>query len=152
YSPWVTNRIDPTRMALAGSHVYVTQDTLTGAQDPSATTVDLTLIDLNPAGGPNMFKLAYGTRDNPNMLLAGADGGNYLFQSTTAAAGSLVPVTAYRAAGGYIPTGLVLDPRSAQRYYVADFTNIWGTTNQGASFTNLTSNLPANFIRPTAVE
>src|SRR5262249_46428091 len=83
---------------------------------------------------------------------AAADGTHYLFQSTTAAAGSLLPVTAYKNAGGYIPTGIVLDPRSAQRYYVADFTNIWGTTNQGMSFTNLTSNLPANFIQPTAVE
>jgi autotransporter-associated beta strand protein len=151
-SPWVNNRIDPTRMALAGTHVYVTQDTLTGTQGPSATTVDLTLIDLSPAGGPNMLYLAYGTRDNPNMLVAAADGTHYIYQSTTATAGSLVSVNAYRAGGGDIPTGLVLDPRSQQRYYVADFTNIWGTTNQGASFTNLTSNLPANFIRPTAVE
>jgi hypothetical protein len=27
-SPWINNSVDPTRMALAGSHVYVTQDTL----------------------------------------------------------------------------------------------------------------------------
>jgi autotransporter-associated beta strand protein len=150
-SPWVNNRIDPTRMALAGTHVYVTQDTLTGAQGPSATTVDLTLTELGDAGA-NILKIAYGTRDNPNMLVAAGDGSHFLWQSTTAAGGSLVPVTAYAPAGGDLPTGLVLDPRSQQRYYVADFTNIWGTTNQGTSFTKLTSNLPASFIRPTAVE
>ena len=46
-SPWVNNRIDPTHMALGGSHVYVTQDTL---RDPDATTVDLTLTDLGLTG------------------------------------------------------------------------------------------------------
>ena len=45
-SPWVNNRVDPTRMAFGGDSVYVTQDTLTGAQEPAANTVDLTLTDL----------------------------------------------------------------------------------------------------------
>ena len=45
-SQWVNNHVDPTRMAFGGTSVYVTQDTLTGAQDPAATTVDLTLTKL----------------------------------------------------------------------------------------------------------
>src|SRR5262249_49724255 len=45
-SPWVNNRVDPTRMAFGGSHVYVTHDTLTGLQDPGVNTVDLTLTDI----------------------------------------------------------------------------------------------------------
>ena len=149
--PWVNNRVDPTRMALGGTRVYVTQDTLTGAQGPSAAAVDLTLTDLGSAGG-NVTGIAYGTRDNPNMLVAGAAGG--LFQSTTVAAGSLVSVPAYAAAGGLAPTnhGLVLDPRSQLRYFVADNINLFGTTNQGAAFTNLTANLPDGIIRPTSLE
>src|SRR5215831_18660105 len=47
-SPWVNNRVDPTRMALGGDNVYVTQDTLTGAQGPTVAAVDLTLTDLGP--------------------------------------------------------------------------------------------------------
>src|SRR5215831_8090970 len=42
-SPWVNNRVDPTRMALGGNNVYITQDTLTGAQGPTVAAVDLTL-------------------------------------------------------------------------------------------------------------
>ena len=75
-----------------------------------------------------------------------------LWQSTTAAAGSIVPVPGYAAAGGVTPTGLVLDPRSQLRYFVADNTNLFGTTNQGGSFTNLAANLSAGIIRPTALE
>jgi hypothetical protein len=147
---WVNNRVDPTRMAFGGTSVYVTQDTLTGAQDPAATTVDLTLTKLGatPDGGI-AANIAYGTRDNPNTLVAGSFG---LSQSTTAAENSLVPVPAYAAAGGLSPTGIVLDPRSQFRYFVADHTNLFGTTNQGATFTNLRANLPAGIIRPTALE
>jgi autotransporter-associated beta strand protein len=150
-SPWVNNRIDPTRMAFGGTSVFVTQDTLTGAQGPAANTVDLTLTDLGPVGAP-VTNIAYGTRDNPNMLVAGTNGGLMLWQSTTAAAGSIVPVPAYAAAGGITPTGVVLDPRSQLRYFVADNTNLFGTTNQGGLFTNLTANLPTGIIRPTALE
>src|SRR3984893_15803523 len=150
-SPWERNRVDPTRMALGGSHVYVTQDTLTGAQGPGAATVDLTLTDLgSTTGGASVTKIAYGTRDNPNMLVAGAIGG--LYQSTTSTAGSLVPVATYTAVGGLTPTGIVLDPRSQLRYFVADNSNLFGTTNQGGLFANLTANLPAGIIRPTALE
>src|SRR5262249_55947678 len=63
---------------------------------------------------------------------------------------SLVQVPAY---AGLEPTGIVLDPRSERRYFVADNNNLFGTTNQGGSFTNLTSNLlPLSIFRPTAVE
>jgi outer membrane autotransporter protein len=146
-SPWVNNRIDPTRMALAGTSVYVTQDTLTGAQAPGVNTVDLTLTNIGNTGGNSVTKIAYGTRDNTNMLVAGAVGG--LWQSTTAAAASLTAVAAY---AGLTPTGVVLDPRSQNRYYVADNASLFGTTNQGTTFTNLTANLPAGIFRPTALE
>jgi autotransporter-associated beta strand protein len=150
-SPWVNNRVDPTRMAFGGDGVFVTQDTLTGAQGPAANIVDLTLTDLGRTLGVSVTKIAYGTRDNPNMLVAGTLGG-LLFQSTTATANSLVPVLPYLAAGGLTPIGIVLDPRSQFRYFVADNTNLFGTTTQGEAFTNLTGNLPAGIIRPTALE
>src|SRR5262249_40642388 len=60
-SPWVNNRIDPTRMALGGDNVYVTQDTLTGAQGPTVAAVDLTLTNLGPTIFP-VTTIAYGTR------------------------------------------------------------------------------------------
>src|SRR5258708_39050932 len=72
-----------------------------------------------------------------------------LWQSTTATIGSLVQMGAY---AGLTPIGIVLDPRSQFRYFVADNTSLFGTTTQGAAFTNLTGNLPAGFSRPTALE
>jgi hypothetical protein len=143
-SPWVNNRIDSTRMALAGTHVYVTQDTLS---DPDATTVDLTLKDLGLTGdGGQAGKIAYGTRDNPDMIVVGSFG---LSQSTTAAANSLRKVDNYP---GLSPTGIVLDPRSQFRYFVADNTNLFGTRDRGVTFSNLTPNLPAGIFQPTALE
>jgi len=150
FSPWVNNRVDPTRMAFGGDGVFVTQDTLTGVQGPAAPTVDLTLTNLGSTGGASVTKIAYGTRDNSNILVAGVVGG--LWQSTTATADSLVPVPTYAAAGGLTPTGIVLDPRSQFRYFVADNANLFGTTTLGTAFTNLTGNLPAGIIRPTALE
>jgi outer membrane autotransporter protein len=70
---WVNNRVDPTRMALSGTGVYVTQDTLTGAQGRDATTVDLNLTELGDAAPNFVTTIAYGTRNNPNMLVAGTD-------------------------------------------------------------------------------
>jgi autotransporter-associated beta strand protein len=147
---WVNNRVDPTRMAFGGTDVYVTQDTLTGTQDPTAATVDLTLTDLGPTpDGGYGVRIAYGTRDNPNMIVVGSFG---VSQSTTGA-GPLVARPSYALAGGLQPTDIVLDPRSQRRYFVADNTNLFGTRDQGDSFTNLTSNLrPIGITRPTALE
>jgi len=148
---WVNNRVDPTHMAFGGTHVYVTQDTtLTGAQDLDAATVDLRLTDLGPTpDGGYAVQIAYGTRDNHDMLVAGSFG---VSQSTTAT-GPPVARPAYAAAGGLSPTGIVLDPRSQFRYFVADNTNLFSTRDRGDSFTNLTANLlPMSIIRPTALE
>ena len=168
-SAWVNNRVDRTRMAIGGgrsfdettmvgvgtANVYVTRDTLTGAQGPDAATVDLTLVDLGQTSSglfsSSVTSIAYGTRDNPNMLVAGSTAGT-LWQSITAEANSLVEVPHYATTGGQAPTGIVLDPRSQRRYFVADNTNLFGTRDQGASFTNLTDKLPPHIIRPTALE
>jgi hypothetical protein len=72
----------------------------------------------------------------------------------------LVRLPAYALAGGLSPTSTVFDPTSPSaqtspgqiRFYVADSVNLWGTQNQGTTITRLTSNLPAGFMRPTAVE
>ena len=48
----------------------------------------------------------------------------------------------------------MFDTRIQSRIFVADATNLYYTRNAGgaATFTTLTSNLPAGFIRPTSVE
>jgi outer membrane autotransporter protein len=149
-SPLVLNKEDPTRIAVGGSDVYVTQDTLS---NPNADTVNLSLTHVGSTGvGEQITKIAYGTVDNPNALVASSSSGLWL--STTAAANSLSNsnMPAYT---GEAATGLVFDTRFQNRFYVADNSNLYGTSNQGTSFQNLTSNLtalPGNFIRPTALE
>ncbi len=142
------NRVNPTRIALAGGHVYVTQDTAPA----TATSVDLALTDLGATGGC-VSALAYGTKDNANVLLAGnnngASGGG-LFLSATGAAGSISRVAAY---AGQTPTSLVFDQRSQNKFYVADSFDLWSTQNQGGTIQSLTPNLTAlKIIRPTSVE
>jgi autotransporter-associated beta strand protein len=148
-SPFVLNRENPTRIAIAGSAVYVSTDT--AAAD--ATTVDLTLTNLGDTAS-TVSRIAYGTHDNVDVLLAGASTGSIgtLWLSTTSAGNSLNRLDAYELAGGGVPTSLVFDQRSSQRFYVADGTSLWGTQDQGQTINPLTANLPANVSRPTSVE
>ncbi|WP_128953488.1 autotransporter domain-containing protein [Bradyrhizobium guangzhouense] len=143
--PLVLNNVDPTRIAIESDGVSVTTDSLTGANGPSATTINLALTNL---GGTGTFvtTIDYGTRNNTNALLAGSFSG--VAFSSTAAASSLQQLGAY---AGSAPTSVKLDLRSDQRFFVADSINLYGSTNQGTSFQNLTSNLPANFTRPTSL-
>lgn len=147
-APLVLNNIDPTRMALASSNVYVTQDTLSGAQAVTQSIITLTPSQVG-ATGHTVTALDYGTRNNTNALLAGSGPvAGILWLSTTASASSLVQLSAY---AGLAPTSVKFDLRSDSRFFAADSANLFGSTNQGASFQTLTVNLPANFIRPTAL-
>jgi fibronectin-binding autotransporter adhesin len=150
-SPFVLNNIDPTRIAVGGDHAYVTQDTLSGANGPAANGVNLTLTDLGSAT-KRVTTIDWGTRNNANALITGGGFSNdpvgLMFLSTTSAAGSLTPLPLY---AGLAPTSVKFDLRSDQRFFAADSANLYGTVNQGASFQTLNGNLPAGFIRPTAL-
>ena len=160
WAPLVLNKTDPTRIAMGGNAVYVTQDSLTGAQAPTATTVNLQMTSVGFTGAnSDVTALAYGTRDNNNVLVAGVapngfEGGGpgQLWISTTATANSLVQLSAFASLNAFSPTSIVFDQRSQNRFYVADGTQLFGTSDQGTSFQNLTTKLPATFIRPTALE
>ena len=147
-SRFVLNRKDPTKIAIGTNYLYVTTDALVLSNTAPLTNVG----DTNPLGG--VTALAYGTNDsvNPNAILAGVNGavGARLVYSATAAAGSLQTLTNYT---GDVPTGVVFDGRSAARFFVADYASLWGSTNSGTGFTDLTANLTTlNIARPTSVE
>ena len=149
-SPFVLNNIDKTRIAVAGSAVYVAQDTLSGANGPGATQVNLSLTKLGDTNN-RITSIDYGTRNNPSALLAGGATGSpigTLYLSTNAAAGSLTNLPRY---SGLAPTSVKFDLRSDQRFFVADSVQLYGSVNRGASFQTLTGNLPGNFIRPTSL-
>jgi autotransporter-associated beta strand protein len=148
YSLFVLNKADPSRIAVTGSNVYVTQDTLTGGNGVGAAAITLNLTNLGSAGG-TVTSVAYGANDNHTALVAGSSGASALWLSTTAAAASLNPVAAYT---GAAPTSIVFDPRSQNRFYAADYSNVYGTQNQGTTFSTLTGNLPATLVTPSALE
>jgi autotransporter-associated beta strand protein len=132
----VLNRIDPSMIAFGTNYVYT-------AVDPNASADTLHLTNLGPKIGP-VTALAYGTQDNINALLAGSAGG--LFLSATAAPGSLQHLAGY---GGGAPTSVVFDPRTMARFYAADTTAVWGTTDTGGSFSDISL---STLTRPTALE
>ena len=146
-SQFILNNIDPSRVAVGGTRVYVGQDT----SPINAATVPITLTNLGAAGG-TVTALAYGTTDNVNAVLAGAGSFNNpagrLLLSTTGAANSLTLLPAYT---GLAPTSVAFDTRTIARFFAADSVSLYGTSNTGATFTNLSGNLPANFIQPTSI-
>lgn len=137
------NRVDPQKIALGTNYVYTTTDT-------NGASTELILTNLASAGTPigPISAVSYGTNDNINALIAGS--GNGIYRTTTGAANSLQRLTAY---AGEAPTSLVFDNRAQARFFAADTSKLWGTTNAGAAFTDLSANLTAaNIIRPTSVE
>jgi outer membrane autotransporter protein len=177
-APIVLNRADPSMIAMApgigANDVYVGQDT-TG---PLEKSVNIKMTSVGTVGSTStavVTSLAYGipcnnnicnnntgTSANPNALLAGvsvSQNGQVWFSPNAAVGGGGSPLqlTSY---SGAPPTSMVFDPTSPSaqtspgqiRFYVADSVNLWGTRNQGAQFGSLTSNLPAGFTRPLAVE
>jgi outer membrane autotransporter protein len=160
---FVLNRVNQSLIAIGGQGVYITQDTASAG----ATSVN---FNLTPVAGPttgNVSALAYGTPNNPNALLAGVailssdgmpQGPQQLWFSPNVANGvSLSQLTNYSAQA---PTSVVFDPNSPSaqtspgqiRFYIADGSNVWGTQNQGGSFTSYNGNLPTSFSRPISVE
>ena len=171
-APIVLNRSDPTMIAIAPgyddtvnkNHVYVGQDAVTGAQQPTAAQVNIAFTSAGTVGDlSTVTALAYGmpannnvgTPANANALLAGVQAsGNAgeIWFTTNASATNLSKLPAY---AGLSPTSMVFDPSSPSaqlRFYVADSNNLWGTKNQGASFQPLNGFLPAGFTRPLSVE
>ena len=150
-SPFILNRTDPTRIAIGGTRLYVTTDTLTGGSGPDAPVVNLTLTNVGDVGSAITY-IAYGADDNASIVVAGA--GNGVWRSLTAEHDSVEQLTQY---AGNAATAIVFDPRSQHRFFLADTQNLYGTTNgaaaaAGVTFTNLTGNLPVGMIYPTSVE
>ncbi len=147
-SPFVLNRIDATKIAIGGStDVFITHDDLV------STTLNLTSVG---TGFSTVLPIAYGTRDNTNALLVGAQNSPFLFfTASPTASGSVPGLPNYEGMGGLPPSSVAFDIRTQNRFYVADTVNLFQSKDRGASFTVLTSNIttPAiNNSRPTSVE
>ncbi len=172
-NPFVLNNVDKSLMAtgvLPG--VMVSQDNFGVAPTPYVagdTACSQGCYQILPStfAGTTGFvsALDFGTQDNTYALLAGT----YLYQDpltnnyarlflstgTSLSSINLQPVFSYPVAMR-APNAVLFDPRSENRFFAASPAPsgngfLWGTVDGGATGTDLTANLPANFIRPDAL-
>ncbi|HEY6402189.1 MAG TPA: CARDB domain-containing protein, partial [Blastocatellia bacterium] len=129
-TPLELNAINPTRLVIGGSNsVY---ESFNQAN---------TITEINGPGA-NRNAMAYGGRsggaDNPDVLYVGS--GSAVFLRTTVGA-DLAPTAALPAGAGTV-RDVVLDPDDWRSAYVVDSNQVFRTTDAGATWTDITGNLP----------
>jgi len=129
YNPYTLNRINPARMLIGTATIYESMDR------------GDTLANLGFTGS-FISSLAYGSR------LAGVAVPDVFY----VAAGATIlhrvnvgdPITTLAAYTGSTIRGLVMDPNNYKALFVLDNQNrVWMSLDEGATFTNITSNLPS---------
>ena len=124
YTPVELNRVDPTRI------VFGMQDAVYESFDRGEN-----LVSLGAASFTN--ELTYGHPTNPDVIYAAV---GTVFVRTTAG-GALAPTPA--AFPTFDARDVVLDPADFQRAYVIGFQSAFVTNDAGASWTDITGNLPS---------
>jgi hypothetical protein len=131
-TPLELNAINPIRLVIGGSNaVYESLD-----RGNTITQI----------GGPGAVgnAMAYGGRDNPDVLYVGSNVNSdplvpAVFLRTTA--GAALTQTAALPTGATAVRDVVLDPDDWRSAYVVDSDQVFRTTNAGASWTDITGNL-----------
>lgn len=127
YTPIELNSIDPRRIAIAAANsVYESTD-----QGDTIREIGPN-IQVNDSG-----PIAYGAKDNPNVLYVGA--GSAIFVRTGASSAPLSRSTAFP--GNIEVVGIAIDPGNSKAAFVADQTDIFRTTNSGGQWSKVTGNL-----------
>jgi hypothetical protein len=142
YNPYVLNRIDPTRMLIGTANIYE-------SLDRGDTLANLLFT------GKFISSLSYGGRlkgvPAPAAFYVGTAGaGQPLVLRRTTAGGAIDTLTAYPGGG---VRDLVMDPQDIRRVYVVDEQNrVWASFDAGATWRNLTANLPTLLGQARTVE
>jgi hypothetical protein len=139
YTPYVLNAITPSRMLVGTQRIYE-------SLDRGDTLNDLVGDTGSAIGDPVGYQarvnpMTYGSRSNgvamPDALYVGAGSTIYHRAAPFPAAPTTLP--AYP--GGYV-RGLVMDPQNFRNVFALDAqSRIWGSFDEGASWTELTANL-----------
>jgi Big-like domain-containing protein len=131
-APVELNAIDPRRLVIGGlNSIYESfnqGDTITEIDGPGTTQLQNAIAYGGRSGGV----------DNLDVLYVGS--GPAVFLRTTAGA-ALAP-TAALPAGATVVRDVVLDPDDWRSAYVVDSNQVFRTTDAGASWTDITGNLP----------
>jgi hypothetical protein len=124
-TPVELNAINPARLVIGGMNsVYESFN-----QGTSNTEIN--------GPGANRNAMAYGSRDNQDVLYVGS--GTAVFLRTTAG-GDLAPTAALPAGAGTI-RDVALDIDDSRNAFAIDSNQVFRTTNAGASWTDITGNL-----------
>lgn len=127
-TPVEVNLADPTRLLVGGStRLY---------ESTNANAASPTLAVLGTPGA-NRNAMAYGAIGNPTAAYIGS--GAQVFQRS----GASFVATAALPAGAATITDVALDPNDPARVWAVDDNQVFHSANGGASWTDLTGNLPS---------
>jgi hypothetical protein len=145
YQPYTLNAIDPARMLIGTRNIY---ESLNGGDS---------LNNLGSVGQQVGFgegwgrAMVYGGRlsgsPNPNVFYVGA--ANQIFHRVTAGG----PITMLGSYPGGVVITIAMNPNNYKQVYVADLNNkVWGSSDEGATWVDLTANLPSLTGLVTTIE
>jgi hypothetical protein len=144
YNPYVLNAIDPSRMLIGTGNIYESMD-----RGDSLANLGFTGFFIGDTLGAS--PLAYGgvSLGVPNADVFYVGAGPNIFHRVNIGG----PITTLSAYPGDFVGGLVIDPQNYQTIYVVDFLNrVWGSFDEGASWIDLTANLPSLSSDVRAIE
>ncbi|CAM5207651.1 hypothetical protein CDEF62S_00946 [Castellaniella defragrans] len=161
YPSFKLNAVDPTRIAVGGFDLYVTQDTLEEG-GPSGDPVRLVARKVfeAPTSGTEFVAVAFGAKNNPNALLGGtgyqsgvhASGVLYYLNDVTADTPVATPIYGADGTGTGIQSVPFDRNLGTERLYFADGLNIQRGKEQADPATpyvieNLNGDLPDSFFQ-----
>jgi hypothetical protein len=153
YQPFVLNAIDPSRMLIGTNSIYESLD----RGDSLANLGDFGTPASSVGNGEGASPMAYGGR------LAGMSYSDVFYVGKGPAILHRVmpggPISTLSSYPGSNILGLVIDPQNYRHVFALDFNSrVWGSFDEGASWIELTANLPTlsnsirvlEFVRPAA--
>jgi hypothetical protein len=151
YNPYVLNTIDPSRMLIGTEYIYESPD-----RGDSLNNLGFVGNVGDAPGLSGGHPLAYGGRlngvSNPDVFYVG---GGFSFDGATILhrvnlGGPIITLSGYP--GGFVQT-VVMNPQNYRQVFVSDIQNrVWGSFDEGASWIELTANLPSLTSQVNTIE
>jgi hypothetical protein len=144
YNPFVLNTINPSRMLIGTASIYESMN-----RGDSLTNLGFTGFFIGDGIGAS--PMAYGGRQNgvPNADVFYVGAGPTIRHRVNLGD----PIVTLSAYPGSSTRGLVMNPQNYAHVFVMDNQNrVWGSFNEGASWTNLTANLSSLTTQVHSIE
>jgi hypothetical protein len=144
YNPFVLNTINPSRMLIGTASIYESMN-----RGDSLANLGFTGFFIGDFIGAS--PMAYGGRrngiPNPDVFYVGAGA---TIRHRVNLGDPIITLSAYP---GSSTRGLVMNPQNYEHVFVLDNQNrVWGSFNEGASWTNLTANLSSLTTQVHSIE